>query len=166
MEVDRTPSDYALQLMGISAERLGSLDRAEKYYREAIAVDPGDATHPFNLSLLLARRDRAREALEHAEEAFRLCPAEGVYRGWRAILWRRLGLGGDALSELRRAAADLDALPSQDAFRSHWRGRFAEELGDRAFRPRPSVSAADTPGPAYDASLLPGQRGDLARRAS
>ena len=166
MEVDRKPSDYALHIMARGADRLGALDRAEKYHREAAAVDPGDAMHPFNLSLLLARRDRAREALEHAEEAFRLCPSESVYRGWRAILWRRLGTSQDAAAELRRAAADLDALPSLDACRSYWRGRFAEELGDRAFRPRPSVSAADTPGPAYDASLLPGERGDLVRRAS
>jgi len=67
-------------------------------------VDPGDATHPFNLSLLLGRQDRTREALDQAEEAFRLCPAEGVYRGWRAILLRRSGRHGEALVELQRAA--------------------------------------------------------------
>ena len=129
MEVDRKPSDYALKLMGISAERLGALDRAEKYYREALAVDPGDATHPFNLSLLLNRQDRTREALELAEEAFRLCPAEGVYRGWRAIVLRRFGCDGEVLVELQRAALDLDALPSRDAWREYWRGRVRPGAG-------------------------------------
>ena len=96
MEVDRKPSDVALNLMGISADRLGSIDRAEKYHREAVAVDPGDPTHHFNLSLLLDRQDRALEALHSAEEAFRLHPAEGVYRGWRAILWRKVRHLGEA----------------------------------------------------------------------
>lgn len=166
MEVDRKPSDYALQLMAISAERLGAVDRAEKYYREALAVDPGDATHPFNLSLLLNRQDRTREALDQAKEAFRLSPAEGVYRGWRAILLRRFGCQGEALVELERAALDLDALVSRDAWREYWRGRFAEELGDRTWKARPSAPDAEASGPAYDTSLLPGQRGELARRAS
>ena len=152
--------------MGISADRLGSIDRAEKYYREALAVDPGDPTHHFNLSLLLDRQDRALEALDSAEEAFRLRPAEGVYRGWRAILLRKVGRLGEALAELRRAASDLDALASRDAWREYWRGRFAEELGDRAWKARPSASDSEASGPAYDASLLPGQRGELARRAS
>ncbi|HEX9186701.1 MAG TPA: hypothetical protein VGB87_06510, partial [Vicinamibacteria bacterium] len=62
--------------------------------------------------------------------------------------------------------ADLDALASRDAWREHWRGRFAEELGDRAWKARPAASSSETSGLAYDASLLPGQRGDLARRAS
>ena len=77
MEVDRKPSDVALNLMAIAADRLGSVDRAEKYYREALAADPGDPTHHFNLSLLLHRLDKTREALEHAEEAFRLAPGGG-----------------------------------------------------------------------------------------
>ena len=152
--------------MAMSADHLGSVDRAEKFYREAMAVDPGDATHPFNLSLLLERQDRAREALDLAEEAFRLCPAEGVYRGWRAILLRRFGRQGEALEELRRAAFDLDALVTRDAWREYWRGRFAEELGDRGWRARPTPPASEDSGPAYDRSLLPGQRGELARRAS
>ena len=166
MEVDRKPSDVALNLMGISADRLGSIDRAEKYHREALAVDPGDPTHHFNLSLLLDRQDRALEALHSAEEAFRLHPAEGVYRGWRAILWRKVRHLGEAPAELRRAASDLDALASRDAWREYWRGRLADELGDRAWKARPRSSESEASGPAYDASLLPGQRGELARRAS
>jgi molecular chaperone DnaK (HSP70) len=166
MEVDRKPSDVALCTMAFAADRLGAVDRAEKYYREAIAVDPGDPTHPFNLSLLLNRQDRGREALDLAEEAFRLCPAEAVYRGWRAILFRRFGRHGEALVELQRAAADLDALVSRDAWREHWRGRIAQELGDRAWKARPSAPDSEASGPSYDTSLLPGQRGELARRAS
>ena len=64
MEVDRRPSDFALNTMAISAERLGAIDRALKYHREAVAVDPGDPTHHFNLSLLLDRQDEGREALD------------------------------------------------------------------------------------------------------
>ncbi len=166
MEVDRRPNDVALHVMAMSADRLGSVDRAEKFYREAIAVDPGDATHPFNLSLLLDRQDRGHEALDQAEEAFRLCPAEGVYRGWRAILLRRFGRQGEALEELRRAALDLDALATRDACQEYWRGRVAAELGDRGWRARPTPPASEDSGPTYDRSLLPGQRGELARRAS
>ena len=166
MEVDRKPSDVALATMATAADCLGAVDRAEKSYREAVAVDPGDATHHFNLSLFLNRQDRALEALHSAEEAFRLHPAEAVYRGWRAMLWRNAGRVGDASAELRRAASELDALATRDAWREYWRGRFADELGDRAWKARPTAQSSDASGLAYDASLLPGQRGGLVRRAS
>jgi tetratricopeptide (TPR) repeat protein len=166
MEVDRRPSEAALNAMAMGAERLGEVSRAERCYREAVAARPGEPAYRFNLSLLLERQDRADEALAAAEEAVRLGPAEGVYRGWRAILWRRLGRHAEALGELRRAAEALDAPGARDEWREHWRGRLAEELGDRAWRPRPRPPADDGSAPAYDASLLPGQPAELARRAS
>jgi hypothetical protein len=167
MEVDRRPSGWAFHTMAVGADRLGEVDRAVKYHRQACDADPGDSTHHFNLSLLLNRQDRAAEALASAEEALRLNPSDGVYRAWRAMLWRRAGRGAEAVAELRRAAAALDALGSLDAWREGWRGRVAEELGDRSWTPRPRPAApAEAVGPAYDASLLPGQAGAIVRRAS
>ncbi|HEX9186159.1 MAG TPA: Hsp70 family protein, partial [Vicinamibacteria bacterium] len=148
MEVDRKPSDGPLLTMALCSDRLGALDRAEKHYREAIAVAPGDPIHPFNLSLLLHRLDRGLEALGFAEEAARLCPSEGVYRGWRAILARTVGRDGDTFTELLRAASSLDALPSLDAWRQYWRGRIADSLGDSSWSAPPPVAAPrDAAGP-------------------
>ncbi len=166
MEVDGRPNDGALNTMALSASKLGAIDRALKYHQQALAVEPGDSTHHFNLSLLLERQDKRPEALSHADEAVRVCPADGVYRGWRAILWRTSGLEQEALAELHRAAATLDALPAMNAFEEGWRARFAQELGDRSWKPRRRSTALDADGPAYDASLLPGQSGALVRRAS
>jgi hypothetical protein len=167
MEVDRKPSTLSLNTMALSAEMLGALDRAVKYHREALALRPGSSTHHFNLSRVLDRQDEGRQALAHAEEALRLEPGDGVYRGWRAILWRKTGRQGEALEELRRAAAALDAIPALDSFQEYWRGWFAKELGDGAWKAGPRrAPRLESDGPTYDASLLPGQRAELARRAS
>ena len=53
MEADGRPSEYLLNLTAGCYEQLGALDRAEKFYREAIRVAPGSPVGRFNLSLLL-----------------------------------------------------------------------------------------------------------------
>ena len=47
----------------------GDLDGAEKLYREAIAIDPDNATAHANLGYLLALRGRHEEAIGEAERA-------------------------------------------------------------------------------------------------
>jgi tetratricopeptide (TPR) repeat protein len=89
MEVDRRPSDVALYAMAISADWLGVLDRAEKYYREAMVVNPR-IHNPFNPAAPGAA-DRGLDICG-SPRAVRLRPSE-VYRGWRAILWRRAATG-------------------------------------------------------------------------
>jgi tetratricopeptide (TPR) repeat protein len=168
MEADRRPSLNALILMAISYDALGASDRAEKHYREAMRVAPASATPRFNLSLLLERQGRTDEAEQLAGEAVNRFPSDGVYRGWRAILWKKQGREAEAKEELRRAAEDLDALPSLDRWERHWRTRIAEELGDNATvaRLEREANKPESAAPAYDKSRLPGHAGILARRAS
>jgi tetratricopeptide (TPR) repeat protein len=132
MERDRKPNVWMLNLMANSYKALGALDRAEKHYREAMRVAPSSSVPRFNLSLLLEDLDRIDDSEQVAAEAVALEPGNGVYRGWRAILWHRQGRRDEARDELKQAAADLDALESLDPFQRSWRGRFAQELGDRA----------------------------------
>jgi tetratricopeptide (TPR) repeat protein len=168
MERDRRPSLWMLNLMANCYKELGALDRAEKHYREAMRVAPSSSTPRFNLSLLLEDLDRVDDAEKVAGEAVRLEPGDAVYRGWRAILWQRQGRQADARDELKRAAADLDALHTLNGFQRSWRRRFAQELGDTATAERlerDELSAA-APRLDYDESRLPGHTGGLARRAS
>jgi molecular chaperone DnaK (HSP70) len=168
MAADGRPSASALDLIARCYARLGDNDRAEKHYREAIRVAPGASAPRFNLSLLLERQGRTEDALDFAEGAFRAEKGEGVYRGWRAILWRRSGRDAEGQDELVHAAEMLDAFPTHDPWQRFWRERFAEELGETPPVPRPAPDEAPPPrtGPSYDESLLPGQAAVLARRAS
>jgi tetratricopeptide (TPR) repeat protein len=167
IEADGRPSEYLLNFTAGCYKHLGALDRAEKFYREAIRVSPGSPVGRFNLSLILETQGRIDEAVALMDEAVRVAPGEGVYRGWRAIL-RQRRKSPDAQAELRAAAETLDALPSLDAWRRYWRGRIAQALGDAATQARLAREPEPTPAArhVYDESRLPGQTGTLARRAS
>jgi molecular chaperone DnaK (HSP70) len=168
MEADRRPNEGLLNTIASCYDQLGSPERAEKHYREALRVAPGSSATRFNLSLLLERRGRLEEATVLAAEAAGLDQGQPVFRGWLAVLWQRQGKRAEMRPELERAAAALDALPSLDDWQRHWRGRFARELGD----PLTAARLEKDPGPAkdsprpYDESRLPGHTGALARRAS
>ena len=167
MEADGRPSEYLLNLTAGCYKQLGALDRAEKFYREAIRVAPGSPVGRFNLSLLLETQGRIDEAVVLMDETVKLEPGEGVYRGWRAIL-RQRRKDPAAAAELRAAAETLDALPSLDQWRRYWRSRIAQALGDAATQARLAREPEPTPAApqVYDESRLPGQTGTLARRAS
>jgi tetratricopeptide (TPR) repeat protein len=170
MEADRRPSEGLLNLTARCYKHLGAVDRAEKFYREAVRVAPGSPISRFNLSLLLEQQNRIDEAMASAEECVKLDPGEGVYRGWRAILWQRQRRGTEAREELQRAAEMLDAPPSRDPWQRYWRYRVAEALGDAVTAARlareSSQQPAQTQAPGYDESRLPGHTGALARRVS
>ena len=168
MAVDGRPSLCGLHLIASCYDQLGATERAEKHYREAIRTAPGATAARFNLSLLLERQGKTQEALDFAEETVRMAHGDGVYRAWRAILWRRSGRDAEGVEELRSAAELLDTLPSLDPCQRFWRGRIAQELGEAP--PAPRAGTDETPptrtGPTYNESRLPGHTAALARRAS
>jgi molecular chaperone DnaK len=168
MENERRPDWWLLDLTARCYKHLGAIERAEKHYREAVRVEPGQPIPRFNLSLVLHDQGRVDEAILLMDEAVRLCPSEGVYRGFRAILWQRRGRRAEAVAELRQAAEDMDAVTPLDEWHRYWRSRVAEALGDRATATRLSREAAPVAAasPGYDQSRLPGQNGALARRVS
>jgi molecular chaperone DnaK (HSP70) len=167
MEAEGRPSEGLLNLIAGCYKHLGAHDRAEKYYREAIRVVPGSPIGRFNLSLVLETQGRIEDVITLMDEAVKLEPGEGAYRGWRAILMQRRR-HPDATAELRGAAETLDALPSLDAWRRYWRSRIADALGDAVTAARLAGAKDEPPAasPGYDESRLPGHAGVLARRVS
>ena len=167
IEAEGRPSEYDLNLVASCYRHLGALDRAEKHYREAIRIAPGSPIGRFNLSLVLETQGRIEEAIAVLDDAVRVAPGDGVYRGWRAILKQRRK-SPEAAAELREAAATLDALPRLDEWQRYWRGRIAQALGDAVTQARLTREAESTPAAerTYDESRLPGHAGALARRAS
>lgn len=170
MEADRQPNAWLLNIIGGCYELLGAPERAEKHLREAMRIAPDPVGARFNLSLFLSRRGRIAEAAALMDESLELEPDAAVERGWRGMLWRGLGRRSEGDAEIRRAAAELDAEPSLDRWQRHWRGRFAEKLGDAATqarleRERMAERAADAVRP-YDEARLPGHVGTLAKRVS
>jgi tetratricopeptide (TPR) repeat protein len=168
MESDRRPDEWLLNKIAMCYRELGSPERAEKHYREAIRSSPGSGGTRFNLSLLLESQGRIEEAAAVVDEAVKLDSGQPVYRGWRAILWQRLRRKAEARADLERAAAELDARGSLDDWQCYWRGRFAQELGDAATAARLEKEKAPSKEPPrpYDDSRLPGHTGAVARRAS
>jgi Flp pilus assembly protein TadD len=153
-----------LNLMGIAYDRLGAPERAEKHYREAIKVQPGDGTSRFNLSLLLKRQDRLADALALVDEAARLSPGEGAYQAHRGSLLKQLGRGDEAQSAFRRAEELLDRVPVATSFHRSWRIFVARALGDEKTAQRFETQERRGTTAAFDEDKLPAQLGALARR--
>jgi tetratricopeptide (TPR) repeat protein len=66
----------ALNLKGILAYRSSDRNSAEKYFKQAIASDPGYGEPYTNLGMLALDDDRVQEALKFFEKAFRLTPTD------------------------------------------------------------------------------------------
>ena len=78
----------------------GDLEGAESLYREAIDLDPGNATAHANLGYLLAATGRHSEAVEHAEQAIALEPR-------RSAPWAHLGMSQVALGHVNAGLSSL-----------------------------------------------------------
>jgi uncharacterized protein (TIGR03790 family) len=87
-------------------EARSEFDKAIEQYRAAIAVDPENAIALNNLAYALAeRKHQPREALPHAEKAYRLAPLPGIADtlGW---IHHLLGDEATAARWLEKAVAD------------------------------------------------------------
>lgn len=101
-----------LNNLGAAQYRMGELDVAEGYLREALRLDPAYPIAYYNLALIAAERDDVAEAERMMGEAHRL----GYTRG---TLDQVLGRAGDALARLEgrdrtRAGGPANSQPPSD----------------------------------------------------
>jgi molecular chaperone DnaK len=164
LQASGRPSPWMLNLMGIAYDRLGAPERAEKHYREAIKIQPGEGTSRFNLSLMLKRQDRIPDALALVDEAVRLSPGEGAYQAHRASLLKEVGREEEAQAAFRRAEELLDRIAVITPFQRSWRIYVARALGDEKTAQRLEMQEKRGTAAAFDADKLPAQVGALARR--
>jgi len=96
----------ALNLNGILAYRNNDRNSAEKYFKRAIASDPGYGEPYTNLAMLQMEADQPEEALEFFEKGFILSPTDlDIATNYHAFIE---GLGDFARAEnIARQAADL-----------------------------------------------------------
>ena len=98
-------SSPAKPIVNLGAMRLadGDIDGAEVAFREAIEVDPENATAHGNLGYVLALTERHEEALEESERAIALDPQPSGPWAHRGMSQVALGQVNDGLSSLSRA---------------------------------------------------------------
>jgi molecular chaperone DnaK len=130
LQLRSDPDAYALNLIGNSYYELGAYDRAEKLFRQLIAVDPGWGGGHFNLALSLESQGRTAEALEVVSEAVRLELQEGSYVALQARLMKMSGRTAEAMVAFREAARLLDLSRPLNEFQLHWRIMVARSLND------------------------------------
>jgi tetratricopeptide (TPR) repeat protein len=58
----------------------GDFERSIECFLKAIALEPGNASYHYKLSITYARSNKLSKAIEHAELAVRLDPDEASYR--------------------------------------------------------------------------------------
>jgi Flp pilus assembly protein TadD len=102
LNITESPAKATVNQGGLRLAR-GDLDGAEELYREAIVIDPGNATAHANLGYLLALRGRHEDAIGEAERAIALDPARSA--PWAHMGMSQIALGSvdDGLSSLSRA---------------------------------------------------------------
>lgn len=130
LQLRSDPEAYALNLIGNAYYELGAYDRAEKFFRQLIATDPGWGGGHFNLALSLESQGRTTDALAAASEAVRLALQEGSYLALQARLMKMSGRTVEALSAFREAARLLDLSRPLNEFQLHWRIMVARSLND------------------------------------
>ncbi|MCA9296276.1 MAG: tetratricopeptide repeat protein, partial [Phycisphaerales bacterium] len=83
----------------------GDLSTAERLYGGLVKAQPNDPAARFYLAQVLERSSRAGEALDHAEQAFRLAPRQPAIAAFVAHLRRLAGRIDDAIDAARTACA-------------------------------------------------------------
>jgi tetratricopeptide (TPR) repeat protein len=86
--------------LGRLLHETGKLARAERVYREALAVAGDDATVLYNLAVLLEDLERRPEALEAYKSALRAEPALTDAHYNLALLYEKLGRPREALRHM------------------------------------------------------------------
>jgi Flp pilus assembly protein TadD len=97
--------DDDLELMlcvGRSLLREGLLERAERFFRLAVAADDSSAEAVLDLAYVLYRRDESEEAVDWAREAVRLEPGFEEARALYGNLLYEKGEFGASLAQLER----------------------------------------------------------------
>lgn len=102
-------------LLGRYLEGAGKVDEAVAAFRKAIELEPGSAEPRAELAGLFARQDKAREALDAAEDALRVSPKNqeanrilGTVLAALADLHQAARPGDDASQYAKRAMAALE----------------------------------------------------------
>ena len=99
--------------------------RAERFFREAIRLQPGYAQALTNLAVLLSQTDRTEEAAYSFERAIHLRPDYALAHLDYGLMLRKAGRMDEARQHLRQAAGSSDASVRQVA------RRLLSELGDQ-----------------------------------
>lgn len=89
----------------VKHHQAGELDRAELFYRQVLAADPGHARAWHLLGVLIHQQGDSTSAVEHIERALALDGTNGVFFGNLGSVYRSLGRLGEAEAALRRALA-------------------------------------------------------------
>jgi len=98
---ERRPHDFdSLYFSGIVEKGLGNNAEAEKFLRQALAIDPNYFDARYNLGFVLARLGRPAEARPELEAALKLSPDSSKARFQLASVLRALGLKEEANQEL------------------------------------------------------------------
>jgi tetratricopeptide (TPR) repeat protein len=83
--------------------------RAEKFFREAIRLQPGYAQALANLAVLLSERNSAEEAIYDFERALRLQPNYALAHLNYGLMLRKVGRMDEARQHFGQAASSSDA---------------------------------------------------------
>lgn len=82
---------YAAYATGIHHEALGEAAEAEKWYREALAGDPGNGMYAARVARAMAQQRNVRGALEFAEEFAAAHPGSAEIPKWLAAAYAEAG---------------------------------------------------------------------------
>ncbi len=94
-----------LNIEGVRAAMRGDPVQAERCWRQAIRIDPGDALAYFNLGLLQANHHREEEAVQSYRQAIALNPGNAEAHNNLGILLARGGHAEEAEQSYRQALA-------------------------------------------------------------
>jgi Flp pilus assembly protein TadD len=111
--------------LSMAEARLGRLAEAEAALREAIRVQPREASAHFNLGLLLAERQRPAEARDALRRALELDPRNAGAAYNLAVL-----VGEASPKEAATLAGRAAALAPQDPRYAFTQAFYAEKAGD------------------------------------
>jgi tetratricopeptide (TPR) repeat protein len=112
------PNAGLIYLIGYTYFLRGSLDEAERRYRQAAETDPSIYEPHLALAKLAVQQRRPDEALRQLDEARRLAPREYGVLYSLALLYRQLGRADEAakvqaeIKELQKAAASSPRAPN------------------------------------------------------
>jgi tetratricopeptide (TPR) repeat protein len=106
-----SPDSALMDLLGQTYFVRGEMEEAERCYRQAAVLDPGNYSPHLNLAKLAVQRTRREEALKHLDQARLLAPRQYSVLYNLASVYRQLGKAAEAegvqqtIKELRTPTA-------------------------------------------------------------